>query len=162
MPDTIWPPIERPGDLASYMLRHMTYHGTATVPQRLIDRFGGFQNGLGTHMGSSYRWSFKLVGQYSEGPPGYNQCGTVIVDSFGLRLTDEHDRKLWWVDFQSDGDMNHREMHYHEAGWEGGMRVYSSRDKASFWSNISKWQSPAFTEFLQEYQGQESKLFDIE
>ena len=166
MNESMLQPIETPADLASYMLRHMSIYGTATIPQMLLDRFNGFQTGLGTFIGtqsgSGYNLQFRLTGQYSDGYSGYNQQGTVQVDSFGLRLTDDSGQKLWWVDFKSDGDLQHREMHYHEAGWDRGMRVYSSQDSASFWSNISKWQSQAFTGFLEEYKGQEIRLFDLD
>jgi len=157
--ETLWPPILTTGDIASHMLRCMTFHGTASIPQPLIDRFGGTLRAEGTHASEGSGWGFRVTGSYINGSAAYESCGTLSVSSFGLNLYGEDNQKYYWVDFIPEGDDDHREMHYHEPSWNKGSRVYSSRNPIEFWESIEKWQSPEYTRFLRANRGNEENLF---
>lgn len=161
-PDALKQVIDTPGDLASYMLRRFHYHGSAYIPQPLIDLFGGHLRGVGTYTGETAGIEFQIVGSYTEGSQAYNASGTLAVNNFGLRLSDLNGDRYYWVDYQPGGDSIHNDMHYHEPDWSRNQRVYASKESVRFWQYISRWQSPGFTSFLEKNEGNENCLYDLD
>ena len=161
-PETLWPSIRTPGDLASYMLRHIHHHGSSLIPQPLIDAFGGHVRSIGTQAGGTAGWEFRITGSYTTGSQSYDRCGTVAVTSLGINVYDEDDRQIYWVDCRPAGDATHRDMHYHQAGWARSHRIYAWKEPDRFWKYVSSWQSPEFTTVLEENKGNEDCLYDLD
>jgi hypothetical protein len=162
-PEELWSAVQGPGDAASWFIGCVRFYGSSTIPQQVIDYFQGHFTRGNTQVGQLSGMEFKVTGSYLDGQqvPPPNAFGTVSVDNFGVRVRDKHGHKQFWVDFTSQGDDRHKDMHYQEPGWPNGERVSASKEPERFRENLQKWQSPAFTDLLRRIAGNESCLYDL-